>query len=141
MVAGESTSRSGTDGVGGNDPERFRESETPTPAIGLPLGEQPPPTDRLSTTDQFPVTGSASAADRPEPAGADDVTPAHGIEGLSEAVAAEDFGQAGPAVFGADGSATAAADAPDWPKLEYRSRSKPERGGGGAFDFLRRRRG
>lgn len=140
MVAGESTPTPGADGVGGNDPERFRQSETPTPAIGVPLGEQPPPTDRLSTTDQFPVTGSAPVTDRPDPAGADDVTPAHGIEGLAEAVAAEDFGQAGPAVFGAEGSATAADDAGDWPKLEYRSRSKPE-SGGGAFDFLRRRRG
>lgn len=90
------------------------ESDAQTPAIGIPV-QQPPP------------------------AGADDLTPPAGIEGLSDLVTAEDFGQAGPAVFGAEERPeTGSGEAKDWPTLEYRSRNKPQRSGG--FDFLRRKR-
>lgn len=97
----------------GSEPDRPWTDDTPTPVTGIPAQPQ---------------------------AATDDMTPPTGIEGLAGAVTAEDFGQAGPAVFGAEPQEPRGeADADDWPKLEYRSRNKPERRRGGMFDTLRGR--
>ena len=101
-------------GANGGEHDGLRPDDTPTPVTGIPVQQ---------------------------PAGMDDMTPPAGMDGLTEVVTAEDFGHAGPAVFGAESHETPqdrAAD--DWPKLEYRSRNKPERRGG-MFDALRRRNG
>ncbi|GAA2782048.1 hypothetical protein [Saccharopolyspora taberi] len=66
-------------------------------------------------------------------------TPPSGLD--SGLISAEDFGKAGPAVLGAPDDIERHDDAGDWPTLEYRSRDRPERGRGGAMNWLRRRRG
>lgn len=64
--------------------------------------------------------------------------------GLAELVATEDIGYAGPAVLGGEtpdpGDSYGAAG--DWPTLQRRERSsEPETRSGGAFGWIRRRRG
>lgn len=81
----------------------------------------------------------------PEQPGPEELTPPAGIDGLRGAadpdgvVSGEDFGHAGPAVLGGADPVRYEphSDAGDWPTLEYRSRSKPKRGG--AFGWIRRR--
>ncbi|GGI75346.1 hypothetical protein GCM10011581_10490 [Saccharopolyspora subtropica] len=79
----------------------FEGSEAPTPPTGMPV-IQP---------------------------GADDATPAEGFTSLRDVINAEDIGSASPAVFGAPEPEPAPGEAGDWPKLEYRSRNRPERPG------------
>ncbi|CAM05006.1 hypothetical protein A8924_6164 [Saccharopolyspora erythraea NRRL 2338] len=88
------------------------EADAPTPPVGLPLG-----------------AGAGRVDD-------DASTPPSGID-LSGVITADDYGRAGPAVFGAPEHVERNDDAGDWPKLEYRSRNRPQRPGGGWF----RRRG
>ncbi len=126
MTTGEPVPGSGDRGFD-SDPSGFGGSDTPTPPEGLPLGG-------LQAQAAGPLGYESGEAQE------DTETPAQGIEGISEVVTAEDFGKAGPAVFGAEDPGGSRPDgAGDWPSLEYRSRSKPERSGG-SFDWLRRRR-
>lgn len=94
-------------------------SDAPTPPTGLPLG----------------TSGAASGPPEDDP---DDATPPAGIGGLSEVVSAEDFGSAGPAVFGGADPVPqqGRGDAGDWPTLTYRSKGKSKRNRG-ALDWLR----
>ncbi|MFB9569528.1 hypothetical protein [Saccharopolyspora hordei] len=46
---------------------------------------------------------------------------------LGDLINAEDVGPAAPSVLGAPEPSSPEGDAGDWPKLEYRSRNKPER--------------
>ncbi|MBB5155728.1 hypothetical protein [Saccharopolyspora phatthalungensis] len=59
--------------------------------------------------------------------GADAETTPAGFTSLRDLISAEDVGATPPSVFGAPEPERAQRDAGDWPKLEYRSRNKPER--------------
>ncbi|MER7082816.1 hypothetical protein SAMN02982929_03004 [Saccharopolyspora kobensis] len=72
--------------------------------------------------------------------GADAETPPHGFNSLGDVISAEDVGSAAPSVFGAPEPAQPRGEAQDWPKLEYRSRNKPERSKRPSpLDFFRRK--
>ena len=92
-------------------------ADAPTPPTGLPLG----------------TASSGPPEDDP-----DDATPPAGIGGLSEVVSSEDFGSAGPAVFGGADPVgqQGRGDAGQWPTLTYRSKGKSKRSRG-ALDWLR----
>ncbi|KAA5831152.1 hypothetical protein ABT337_00065 [Saccharopolyspora hirsuta] len=77
----------------------FEGSDAPTPPTGMPVIDP----------------------------GADAETPPSGFTSLGDVISAEDVGSAAPSVFGAPEPAQSQGDAGDWPKLEYRSRNKPER--------------
>lgn len=77
----------------------FEGSDAPTPPSGMPVVDP----------------------------GADAETPPTGFTSLGDVISAEDVGTAPPSVFGAPEPARSQGDAGDWPKLEYRSRNKPER--------------
>lgn len=110
MVSGASVPDSGANR---DEPDRLAADDAPTPVTGIPA----------------------------QPAEPGEETPPMGTDGITGVVTAEDFGHAGPAVFGADPQETPRGrGADDWPKLEYRSRGKPERRGG-VFGGLRRRNG
>jgi hypothetical protein len=124
MAAGESVPESADDR---SAKDQGGEWDAPTPPAGIPIG--------------------GSDVPAPPPHGSQDVTPPSGIPGIVGAdgvveggvVGSEDFGRAGPAVFGGEDPVEAHDDAGDWPTLEYRSRNKPQRSSG-TLDWLRRRR-
>ncbi len=101
------------------DPAPDEPSDAPTPPTGLPLGSL--------------VASSGPPEDDP-----DDATPPAGIAGLSGVVSSEDFGSAGPAVFGGVDPVAeqGRGDAGEWPTLTYRSKGKSKRSRG-ALDWLR----
>lgn len=151
------------DGTAQHRPEDGAGSETPTPPTGIPRGGAAYFTGRLG--DDLGDSG-ASKHEQPRPgANTPDVDPGEltppygtpGIVGVDGVVDESDFGHAAPAVLGEPASGSTASqdvgpggeadeyrgadgrsEADDWPKLEYRSRSKPKRAG--AMDWIRRRR-
>lgn len=94
-------------------------SDDPTPPTGLPLG-------------------ALAASSGPPDDDPDDATPPAGISGLSEVVGSEDFGSAGPAVFGGVDPVAqqGRGEAGEWPTLTYRSKGKSKRSKG-TLDWLR----
>lgn len=146
--------------------ERTPDEDVPTPPAGISWGGSllPEQHARGTGTDDETATGPLSAGSlraaeaaaageigaEPEPEGAPGpsdrpVEPRHeGGTGLAELVATEDFGRGGPAVLGGEtqdpGESYGAAG--DWPTLQRRERrNERESRSGGAFGWIKRRRG
>ncbi|MER7011281.1 hypothetical protein ABT324_07620 [Saccharopolyspora sp. NPDC000359] len=95
-------------------------------------------------------SGTFGGSDAPTPPtgmpvidpGADAETPPSGFTNLGDVISAEDVGSAAPSVLGAPEPTPSSGEAGDWPKLEYRSRNKPERPKRSSpLDFFRKKEG